>query len=549
MKRNKLTALFLSAALTVTMLAGCGQSKSTDNKVSTSQDTGSQTASTAADSESAVSSEETEPASEGIVFPLEETQKFSMFAVIAGAEYALEDNVSFQKLCEDTNIQFDIQSVLNADKKEKKNLSLASGEYPDVFFKAGFSATELSKYGNQGILIPLQDLIREYAPNLTKLLDERDAWKYLEDRNGNIYSLPEVDRQDPGITVYWMNQKWMDNLGLSEPKSLDELYEVLKAFKEKDANGNGDPDDEIPITANTTLSVNLLLPYFGINYDTGTKTALNEDGLFYVPTSDVYKDFLEFSARLYAEGILDKKAFTQGYEQQGAVGQSGDIYGSFWDSGAFLTVGRDNDDDYIALTPFTEGTYPITSGISVGALCITDACEHPELIVAWADQLYSEEGGILAWLGVEGETYRINDDGTWTWITDGSHGDNTSVVRASSTLQGTNYHPSVQPQLWYTGMSAEVDAEEVYLNEQREKLNSISADPRPPMSYSDEDSKERATLKTDLDNYISQYTAKVITGELNLEDSWEEYIATMNQMGAERLEEIYQNTYNKAMEK
>lgn len=547
MKRKKITALFLLAALAVAMLAGCGQNSGTGNKATESKDAA--VGSSSAGTESTAGKEATGSASEAITLPLVETQTFSMFAIIAGAEYTLENNVSFQKLCDDANIQFEIQSVLPADLAEKKNLSLASGDYPDVFFKAAFSTSELTKYGNQGILIPLQDLIREYAPNLTKLLDERDAWQYLEDENGNVYSLPEIDRQSPAITVYWLNQKWMENLGMSEPKSLDELYNVLKAFKEKDANGNGDPDDEIPITANVNIIIDFLLPYFGVNYDTATQTGVTEDGLYYIPTSDIYKEYLAFITKLYSEGILDKNTFTQAHEQQGAIGQSGDVFGSFFDIGAFLTVGRDNDDDYIALSPFEEGIYPVSSGITGGTLCITDACEHPEYIIAWADQLYSEEGGILAWLGVEGETYRMNDDGTYSWITDGSHGDNTSVVRASSTIQGASNHPSVQPDLWYTGLSVDVDPDEVYLNEQHAKLANMGANPRPAMFYSDADSKTIATLKTDLDGYVSQYRAQVATGELDLESSWDEYIATMNKMGAEQLEEIYQKTYNKAIGK
>ena len=61
------------------------------------------------------------------------------------------------------------------------------------------------------------------------------------------------------MTTYWINKRWMDNLGLQEPKSLDELYEVLKAFKEEDANGNGDPNDEIPLTATDVVKPDLLL--------------------------------------------------------------------------------------------------------------------------------------------------------------------------------------------------------------------------------------------------------------------------------------------------
>lgn len=483
--------------------------------------------------------------SSGVTLPLDETMEFTMFAIVPGADYPLENNLSFNKLNEDANITFDIQSVLPADLGEKRGLVLSSGEYPDVFFKSAFSATDLAKYGAEGVLIPLQDLIRENMPNLTALLDERDAWQYLEDQDGNIYSLPEIDFQTPGVTVLWINQLWMDNLGLSEPTSLDELHDVLKAFKEQDPNGNGEAD-EIPLIATSTnTTIELLMPYFDvISFDSSTHTALNENNeLYYLPTSDVFYDYLEYVTMLYSEGLLDKNCFTQAGEQQAAIGQSGDVLGAFFDAGAFLTVGRDNDDDYIALTPFTEGTYPVSSGITVGTLCITDVCEHPEIILAWADQLYSEEGGILAWLGVEGETYTLNDDGTWDWITGGDYGDDVSTVRTSSTVQGTANHPSVQPNLWFEGMTAATDADEVYLTEQRNKLVSIGADPRPSIYYSEADAQTLSTLSTDLSSYWSQYMAQVVTGELDLAESWDEYLSTMNQMGAEQLESIYAEAY------
>lgn len=527
---NKLTSLLLVAAMAVSLLTGCTKGKSSEGSAST---TASATGTTTSASQAGGA----------------EAQNFSMFAVIAGAEYSYEDNISFQKLCKDANISFDIQSVLPADLAEKKGLVLNSGEYPDVFFKAAFGGSELSKYGSQGVLIPLQDLIREHAPNLTKLLDERNAWQYLEDANGNIWSLPEVDRQDPGITVYWINKKWMDNLNLTVPTNLDELYTVLKAFKDGDPNGNADTTDEIPFTANTGVTTEFLLPYFDLEaYDTGTKTAIADGSLFYVPTSDKYKEYLAYLTKLYSEGILDKNCFTQAHEQQGAIGQSADVLGSFFDAGAFLTVGRDNDDDYIALDPFTKGTYPVNSGITAGTLCITDACEHPERVIAWADQLYSQEGGALAWLGIEGETYTLNDDNTWDWIIGGKYGSTVSEVRAKTTIQGTANHPSVQPDLWYTGMTEATDPDEVYLNEQRAKLVAAGANPRPAMFYSEADSQTLSTMVTELNNYVTQYTALVVTGEQDLESSWDSYVSTMEQMGAKQVEEIYQNTYSKSVQ-
>ena len=451
-----------------------------------------------------------------------------------------------QTVTENANLKFDFQSVMGADLKEKRNLVLASGEYPDMFFKAGFDANDLEKYGKQGLFVPLEDLIKQYAPNLSARLDETNGWDYITSSDGHIYSLPDIERQNGAMTTYWINKKWMDRLGLQEPKSLDELYEVLKAFKNEDANGNGDPNDEIPLTATDVVKPDLLLAYFGIPYDYGTKTAVIDGELTYIPTSDTFKEYVAYVAKLYQEGLLDKNAFTQKHEQQGAIGQSGDVLGSFFDAGAFLTVGRDNDDDYIALTPFEDGMYPLNTGITPGTMVLTDTCENPEILVAWADQFYTEEGGIVAWLGIEGKTWKLDADGNWEWIVGQGYGDDIAAVRSSSTIQGAAFHPSIQPDFWFDKMSEKVDPDEVYLNGERAKVAAKGAVPLPMMYYSDADAKTISTIKPDIDAYIDQYVAQVATGELTLEDSWEEYVATVGNMGGNQLADIYKNTYNKS---
>ncbi len=207
------------------------------------------------------------------VIAAEDKNEYSVFAILNG-EYDLADNLTMQTTLEEAGLKFDFTSVMGADLAEKRNLLLASGDYPEIFMKSSFTMTDLNKYGSQGLFLPLEDLIKEHAPNLTKVLDERDAWKYLTSADGHIYSLPEIGRQEGAVTTYWINKRWMDNLGLEEPKNLDELYNVLKAFKEQDANGNGDTDDEIPFTATDVVKPDLLLPYFDINYDYGTKDFL-----------------------------------------------------------------------------------------------------------------------------------------------------------------------------------------------------------------------------------------------------------------------------------
>ncbi|HIV28343.1 MAG TPA: extracellular solute-binding protein [Candidatus Ornithocaccomicrobium faecavium] len=484
-------------------------------------------------------------ASVSITAAAEETAptEYTALAILNGG-YALDETLALQTWEEMFNIHFEIESVLGADLTEKRNLVLASGEYPDIFIKANLSMTDLNRYGSQGIFQPLEDLIHEYMPNLTAVLDERDAWEYMVSSDGHIYSLPQVDTMGAAMESYWINKAWMDTLDLAEPTSFDELYEVLKAFKTGDPNGNGEAD-EIPLFC--IDNHDQLLAYADYAYDPNTKTAVIDDVLTYIPTTEHFKEFIAYLTKLYSEGLLDANSFTQTSEQQAAIGQSGDVLGSFFGAGSFLTVGRDNDDDYIILTPFQEGTYPLITGISVGSLVVTDYCENVETLLAALDYFYSEEGGILAWMGVEGETYEIYEDGTWGWILNNGYGDDITEVRLSNTILGSTNHPSIQPDFWFTNMSPEVDPDEVYLNGERAKVVAMGVVPLPMMNYTEEENEEIATIKTDVDAYIGQYVAQVVTGAMSLEDSWDSYVSTMNNMGAERLAEIYQDVYARAI--
>ncbi len=548
MKIKKVTAFFLAAAMAMSVMTGCGSnggSASENDSKSSESKPAEESKEEKEESDAGAESAGGEEASGGsITFPLAETMEFTSFSGM-NQSYTLPDTLAMQEAMSRANINITFDSVLSADLTEKRNLMLASGEYPDMLFKSGIGMGDLTKYGGQGILIPLEDLVHEYMPNLTAKLDEIDGWQYLTSPDGHIYSIPEISARGE-INLFWLNKKWLDNLSLEEPKSMDDLYEVLKAFKEQDANGNGDPEDEIPfsLTQGDYLG---LLKYSGFSYDEGSMCAVIDGKLTYVPTTDYFREYVAYLAKLYQEGLLEQTSFTQGGEQQQATGQSGDVYGSFWTMGAFLTVGRDNDDDYVVMTPFHEDTYPIITGIKVGTMAITDACEHPEVLMAWADYLYSEEGGILAWMGVEGKTYQVADNGKWEWMLGGEYGDDIATVRSSATIQGAQNHPSIQPDFWFE-MSPEVGADEVYLNNERQRIAGLGKVPLPMMAYTEEDNAQIATFRADIDGYINQFIAQVCTGEVDLESGWDTYLETMEAMGASTLAELHEKTYNAAVQ-
>ena len=103
--------------------------------------------------------------------------------------------------------------------------------------------------------------------------------------------------------------------------------------------------------------------------------------------------------------------------------------------------------------------------------------------------------------------------------------------------------PGIQPDIWFTGIA---DPDEGYLIEQRSKMLEWGKVTLPAMAYTAEETETIAALRADLDTYVNQYGAQVITGAIDLDESWEDYVSTMDAMGASELFEIYQRAYDNA---
>ena len=185
MKRKKWMALFMALALTATAFAGCGkEDDKTGDGGSTVQDSGSGQGSSTGQEDGSAADGSADGEDAGITFPLAEPVTMSMFAVSAtttGTE--LPDNVAFQKMAELTNINWKVTSSSAGDIQDQRGTLLNTGAYPDVLYKSGIGSDDIAKYGMEGIFLPLEDLIRQHMPNLTAVLDERNAWNEITSRS------------------------------------------------------------------------------------------------------------------------------------------------------------------------------------------------------------------------------------------------------------------------------------------------------------------------------------------------------------------------------
>ena len=558
MKAKKIVALLLTCGMVVSGLAGCGETGSESSRESSQesrQEESGQDSEQETGQESTGQTEEEAGGETGkITFPLEEPVTMTMFSV-TGSEFNLEDSATMKKMEELTNVHWEIQNVPSTEAQEKRGLALNSGEYPDIFMKGGLTTGELAEHGKEGTFIPLEDLMREYAPNFCQAMDARDQWDSIVSPDGHIYGFPELEEKSYLNVLLWINKSWLDNLGLEKPTTKDEFYEVLKAFKEQDANGDGDPNNEIPFIASSDLAtIEDMAPFFGLYYGGfWDDYAIMDDKMVFWPGTENWKECLAYLHKLYDEELLYNQLFTTTIEQARAMGLSGTPIGCMFEWNPCLTVGTYADGgkemEYEALELFDGYKFTAGAGLQYGTFAITDKCQYPEIAVAWVDYFYSEEGGRLAGLGVEGVSYEVNDEGLWSYIMDGEYGDR--VEFAATMWQGGGVglpmrHTDFEYYSKYVDKDVNPGATIVVDTLKRLRDNDKLGTPWPSLSYTEEESERMGALRADIDAYWKQYRAGVITGKEDLDATWDNYLSTLEQMKVSELTEIYQAAYERS---
>ena len=225
------------------------------------------------------------------------------------------DEKAFVKMAEEaTNIHVNWIEI-SAD-HDTKMAALLAGDMPDAFI--GLVSDKMITQ-NAGLFADLTAKVEALVPNFVNYCAEKGIdWKsYMTYPDGHIYGImggyyTSPNNQTDGVP--WINQQWLSNLNLKMPSTAQALYDVLVAFRDQDANGNGDPNDEIPMDfcqAHYAAKIWNVTSMFGIpgmvRYQDGKALAtLNTDAFF---------DALHFTHKLVEEGLLNPEGFIQTNEQ------------------------------------------------------------------------------------------------------------------------------------------------------------------------------------------------------------------------------------------
>lgn len=500
-------------------------------------------------------------------------------------ETNLKENRFTKKMEKQFNINFSFETTTfdNGPAAEKRQIALASGDYPDLFLLIPwvdqFQPAELMKLGQQGVALPLNDLIDEHAPNIKKALDDNPDFKAMATApDGKIYGMPQwVDCYHCSyMSKLWMNSKWLDKLGMEQPKTTEELREVLRAFKTKDPNGNGKAD-EVPLSGTTGDPI---LPYLmnafvydpqGQSPSRDSSLVLNGNKVDIQANKDGWREGLRYIKSLYDEGLIDKGAFTQNGEALQALGDNADevILGSatVMHSGMFVTIGSEDERDtqYHAVPPITGPsgvgyaayTFPSVPGAT---FVLTNKASEADQVAAikMLDYIFTYEGEREGHFGEEGVDWRLPEDGAVALNPDAKPLYELLEVPEEDQPRNSAWGAMAQYNNTREFRDGQVVPEDIddpagYERRLQEATDLYAGKENKEQVYpywgvwvEPSLASEVASLQTNIDNYVKQNSLAFITGSKDIESDWDAYVNGFDGLGLPRYLEILQGAYDKS---
>ena len=502
-----------------------------------------------------------------ITFPLVDEPLTLTFMAPRASDFAngYADMKLLNEYEEMTGIHIEWEEVPSSGWSEKIQLVLNSVDLPDVIYSGGISTSDAARYGKEGVLLPLNDLIENYTVNIKRLLASRpDLKKLITAPDGNIYGLPSIDESlsTQVAGVLGMNMTWLERLGLEVPKTLDEFTAVLRAFKEQDANGNGDPNDEIPLSLRSTSSSNRttwigsFFGMFGV-VDDETHIMVKDGKIIFTPEQEGFKEALEYFHMLYAEGLLDPESFTQDDSTFYAKARSAEGIGASY---CFSTFDLDQNDNtynnYDLIDPITdnEGNALVNlavyiAGVSQNRYMITADCKDPVAAIKWIDYWCDDwENALTVRFGYEGDSWEwLNEEKTQ--FTERAQTPNGDTVNQAYVSQYTPYSLAVMWELQDLWRLKKNSAP--YFIERAEKANgsyrAVAVTEMWPMVAFDDETNERyAEINTDLCAYVENTMCSFMVNGFT-DGEYDAFVTKCHDLGSDELVQIYQTRYDQFM--
>lgn len=447
------------------------------------------------------------------------------------------------------NITFKITTGPDSNYMPSVDAAINSADVPDIILKVWPAA--IAPFAATGQLLPINDyeyLLPNYM-NYQKTGGLRDKIDALRDKNGNYYILPGFQREIQ-VQQWIYRQDLFEAYKIREPRTYDELYSALLILK-------GIYPNSRPLTA--CYGGAHLFAMMGAG--NGIASGWNgnrmydepSDSWVFAPRTKNWREMYRFLHKCYAAGLLDPDVFTQDPDTFLKKLTNGTSFVTVtWISSGFSLWNKQLGDSGIKSGFWAPMEVPqSTTGIRAlpavdrfrkGTAITVNAVAKPYFkeLMAFLDWIYyTEEGRTLAVWGMEGTTYEVkNGKKAYTQIIKTWKNPLGTLDPARDFGLNTMFDLCEVPDFEDSKKPAEIVA---FLNDSLSKK--LTSKPYPPLTLG---SAEQATINIiaqGLDEYVASMVKKFITGEADIDQDWNSYLATLRKLGSDSLEGIWNKAW------
>lgn len=458
----------------------------------------------------------------------------------------------YQELERLTGVHIEWDNIQVGNYQEVMRARLAAGmDLPDVINMSTLG--DISQYGRDGLILPLNDLIEKHATNIKAWFakPENEIYKIqATSPDGNIYGVGNYVLPHYLSQGFLWPKPWLEAVGIEDmPETQAELVAALRAFRDEDPNGNGKADEIPLIPAAGRSYLRVMANMYGFEYSIMLEFQADDDGnVFWIFRDPRMKEYLAFMNMLYSEGLLDKAYSTDSWTET-AEKIGNDVAGliTCWTTftGNYSKLHPkgtpDGETPIFVNGPPVEGPYGdkffIKRERSGGdEMAITKDCEIPDVAMKWIDFIRnSDEALMLQNFGIEGQTYNMVNGEVQTVSTP-------DLAFNDALLEVGGSQPPYAHLQWDEAWDFRFPKWALVNNDAYQKYYKSPSFPQIPATKDETDTLNR--LWNDLNTYKLEWFDKFVTGQESLE-KWDEFVAALGKLGADEVVAVRQQQYER----
>ena len=482
-------------------------------------------------------------------YPLKGDLTFTCWRQLAAnlsASYSNQGETPYEEeLKKRTGVTVKYQHPAAGNVQESFNILISSGDLPDLIYypwEEGYPGGT-TKAISDGQIQPLTDKMEKYAPAYKKYLDEHeDIDRAVRTDNGDYPGFASISGDDILCTSagLMIRKDWLDELGLAEPETMDEIYIALKAMKEK-------KNVELPYSGDLYQAA--IWGIFSSAYGIMPELYVDGNQVVYGAAKPGYKEFLSTMKKWYDEGLIDNSFTTLDSKTinsnmiNGFAAMTNGAGGS--GLGVYLQTARQNNPNYdlaaLKSPVLNKGDKPMCGHyarkVTGHYMAITKACKNVEAAMKYLDYNYTDEGHMLTAFGIEGVSYNMVDgEPVYTdFIMNNPEGKNVSTMMAPYMLSssvGGGFVADERYIMQYYKLEQQKDALKKW------SYSDAEAHSMPLLNVPEEESSEISRILADMRTLSQSMTMKFIMGTEPLEN-FDSFVQSMKEIGLDKLEKAY----------